>query len=122
MSPTAIPGLPDNGVYAIRFVTLCMAGIVVALSVYVLLHYFTRRDENPEDRATSVRVVLAAFSYCLLSVVVALEVGDRMIAHTRLSYRAPIAFIAFVLGIMFLTKTLKVEFDKWRQRPPGRRR
>ena len=96
----------ENLFYAMRILVLSLGAFTIGFAVYVGIIY-ARGALHSEVYGRGRHVLFIAISYCLLALALVTEIARRAIDVEHVTWRLPLAAVAFGLGSYALLKIVK---------------
>ena len=97
-----------NLFYAMRIAVLSLGAFTVGFAIYVGIIY-ARGALHSEVYGRGRHVMFIAISYCLLAAELVFEIGQRAVNSYPITWRLPVAAVAFGLGSYALFKIVKTK-------------
>ena len=98
----------ENLFYAIRIAVISVGAFTIGFAVYVGIIY-ARGALHSEVYGRGRHVLFIAISYCLLALALVTEIARRAVDVEHVTWRLPVAAVAFGLGSYALFKIVKTK-------------
>jgi len=96
----------ENLFYAFRIAVLSLGAFTIGFAIYVGIIYY-RGALHSEVYGRGRHVMFIAISYCLLAAELVFEIAQRAVNSYPITWRLPMAAVAFGLGSYALLKIVK---------------
>ena len=96
----------ENLFYAFRIAVLSLGAFTIGFAIYVGFIYY-RGALHSEVYGRGRHVMFIAISYCLLAAELVFEIAQRAVNSYPITWRLPVAAVAFGLGSYALLKIVK---------------
>ena len=106
-----------NLFYAMRIAVLSLGAFTIGFAIYVGIIY-ARGGLHSEVYGRGRHVMFIAISYCLLAGELIFEIGQRAVNAQPITWRLPVAVVAFGLGTYALYKLLGTRAEQSREGKP----